>query len=214
MDPLARPEYATLLAWCGRDASVLDLGCGDGSLGGLLIAERGAAVKGVEIDPAGVEIARTRGLDARVDSIDEPLGWAGDDEFDLVIVNVTLQMVYRPRLVLEEALRVGRRVAVSFPNFGYWRNRRDLLISGRFPRSSLYGNSWYDTRHIHLFSLKDFLELAEDLGAHVLEAVHMGADSATPTRLANWAPNLFAAVNILLIEKSHPAKAAEASRRS
>lgn len=202
--PGTRPEYGTILSWCPQEARVLDLGCGDGSLGALLIDARKAVVHGVEIDPAGVEIARSRNVDAVVGSLDEPLEGIEDGAFDLVVVNVTLQMVYRPRLVLQEALRVGRRAAISFPNFGYWRNRRELLLKGRFPRFSLYGHRWYDTRHIHLFSLRDFRALLEELGGRVVDSVLLGSDSVRPSRLARLAPNLLAAVAILLVEPRAP----------
>jgi len=198
--PVDRPEYATLIGWTPRGSRVLDLGCGDGSLGARLIHERGCTVTGLDLDPTGVEIARARGLDARVADLDAGLPFP-DGLFDVAIMNVTLQMVYRPGFVMAELLRVSRAALVTFPNFAHWIARVQLL-SGRFPRRPLYGRHWYDTRHIHLFSWQDFRDLTRELGAHVTAAQHLGLGSRTPSRLAATWPNLFASICLARIERN------------
>jgi methionine biosynthesis protein MetW len=200
--PVDRPEYATLIGWTPRGSRVLDVGCGDGSLGARLIGERGCVVTGLDLDPTGIEIARARGLDARVADVDSGLPFP-DRLFDVAIINVTLQMVYRPGFVMAELLRVSRVALVTFPNVGHWVARLQLL-AGRFPRRPLYGRHWYDTRHIHLFSWKDFGDLLGELGAHVTAERHFGRDSRTPSRLAAVRPNLFAAICLARVERDAP----------
>src|SRR5262249_33575465 len=139
---------------------------GNGSVASLIAQRRNARVSGVEIDPNGVAEARLRGVDAVVGDLDEGLPFERDT-FDVTVVNVSLHMVYRPRFLVEEALRVAPQVIVTFPNFGYWLYRAELSLLGRFPKHSLYGYSWYDTRHIHLFSLADLRDLCRDLGVTV-----------------------------------------------
>ena len=197
--PQARPEYGTLVAWTPRGSRVLDLGCGDGSLGARLIAEKACAVHGIEIDPAGVERALARGVQARVADVDEGLAET-DDAYDLAILNVTLHMVYRPGLVLGEALRVAPVALVSFPNFAWWPARIEAL-AGRFPRLPLYGYPWYESRHIHLFSWRDFGDLVRGRGARITAAEHFGPDSRTPDALARRWPNLFARVCLARVER-------------
>lgn len=197
--PVDRPEYATLIGWTPRGSRVLDVGCGDGSLGARLKAERGCDVTGLDLDPTGVGIARSRGLDARVADVDAGLPFQGG-AFDIAIMNVTLQMVYRPGFVLSEMLRVSGATLVTFPNVGHWISRVEL-VAGRFPRRPLYGRHWYDTRHIHLFSWADFRDLAHELGARVTDSRHFGRDSRTPSRLAAAWPNLFAAVCMARVER-------------
>lgn len=197
--PQTRPEYDTLVGWTPRGSRVIDLGCGDGSLGARLIAERACAVQGIEIDPAGVERARARGLDARVGDVDQGLD-LGDDACDVAIMNVTLHMVYRPGFVLGEMLRVAPVALVSFPNFAYWPARLEAL-AGRFPRRPLYGHAWHETRHIHLFSWSDFNDLVRTLGARITAAEHLGRGSLRPSLLARGWPNLLASLCIARIER-------------
>ena len=200
--PVDRPEYATLIGWTPPKSRLLDLGCGDGSLGARLVRERGCTVTGIDIDPTAVEIARARGLDARVADLDAGLPFP-DALFDVAIMNVTLQMVYRPGYVMAELLRVSRVALITFPNFAHWVARLQLL-AGRFPRRPLYGRHWYDTRHIHLFSWLDFRDLVRELGADVTAQRHFGHDSRTPSRLAEAWPNLFASICLARVQRSAP----------
>jgi len=178
---------------------VLDVGCGDGRLGARLIAERGCAVSGVEIDPAGAAKARAAGLDARAADADDGLPYAAD-AFDVAVMNVTLHMVYRPGFVLGELLRVAPVALVSFPNVAHWIARAQLL-AGRFPARPLYGHAWHASRHLHLFSWADFLDLVRERGDRVTAAEHFGRDSRTPSPLARAWPNLFAALCLARVER-------------
>ena len=94
--------------------------------------------------------------DADTDLADYP-----DDAFDYVILSQTLQATRQPRVVLEHMLRIGRRAIVSFPNFGHWRVRLQLLFGGRMPETDNLPYSWYDTPNIHLCTIKDFRELCD-----------------------------------------------------
>jgi methionine biosynthesis protein MetW len=195
-----RPEYATLIGWTPRGARVLDVGCGDGSLGLRLASEKGCVVTGLDLDPTGVEIARTRGLDARTVDVDSGLPFP-DRAFDVAIMNVTLHMVYRPGFVMAELLRVSKVALITFPNVAHVLARLELL-GGHFPRRPLYGRHWFDSRHIHLFSWTDFRVLTHELGAHITASKHFGRDSRTPSVLARAWPNLFAAICLARVERN------------
>lgn len=198
--PVDRPEYDTFVSWTPRGSRVIDLGCGEGSLGAHLIAERGCVVTGIDVDEAGVAQARAKGLDARVGDVDGGIE-APDGAYDVAIMNVTLQMVYRPGFVMREMLRVAPMALVSFPNCAWWAARVELLL-GRFPRTPLYGRAWHETRHIHLFSWRDFLDLLAVAGGRVTAQQHFGRDSRTPSALAHAWPNLFARSCLARVERA------------
>ncbi len=195
-----RPEYKTFVNWISPKSKVLDLGCGDGSLGALLLKKK-CKVLGVEIDPSGVKSANKKGIKAMVGDIDAGLDFS-DNEFDYATINATLHMVYCPAFVLKEALRVGKKVIVSFPNFGFWLYRLEFLFLGKFPPHSLYGYKWYDTRSIHLFSYKDFLSLIKGFNdVKITKTRFLGIDNRHSDMLSTLFPNLFSRVCILQLKK-------------
>ena len=196
-----RPEYKYIVDWIAKGSKVLDLGCGNGYLGSLLIKHKGCEVHGIESSRSGVESALNKGVHAIIGDIDEGLDFS-DSSFDYVVINVTLQMVYRPGFVMREALRVGKKVVVSFPNAAHWVARLELLLLGRTPRKPLYGYRWHNTRHIHLFSYKDFCDYLEELEAKITKKVFFGWDSEHERFLAGIFPNLFSMEAILMVEKS------------
>ena len=158
--------------------------------------------RGIEISQRGVNECVARGLsvvqgDADTDLIDYP-----DDAFDFVILSQTLQATHQPRRVLEQLLRIGRRAIVSFPNFGYWRVRLGLLLNGRMPTTQTLPYSWYDTPNIHLCTVRDFLALADALGARIEEAVGLYGKGRQIGRSAPWGVwNLIAEQAVFVMSK-------------
>ena len=150
-------------------SSVLDLGCGDGVLMARLAKESDTRILGVDIDLSHVIAVLKHDQDVLQQDLDTGLSLIPDQTFDSVVMAETVQVVKRPRFVLQEILRVGRVGIVSFPNFGSWRNRLQLLFSGRMPRSRALPYDWYDTPNIHLSTLKDFVMLCEQDGVKVLD---------------------------------------------
>lgn len=195
-----RPEIELFRDWVPAGAKLVDLGCGDGAVASRLMAERNVRASGVEIDPKGVEVARSRGVEAVVGDLDEGLPFA-DASFDVALINVTLHMVYRPRFVLEEAFRVAPKVIVTFPNFAYWFYRLELAWTGRFPKHSLYGYEWYDTRHIHLFSRADLKDLCRELGVRLVAERHTGLKNRKPSTLARLWPNMLGRITAVSLER-------------
>ena len=194
-----RKEYAMIQDWIPEGCRVLDLGCGEGSLLQALIRKKKIQAEGMELSPSGVEVCRSRGLPVRQGRIDETLPWA-DDSFDYAICNVTLQMVMYPERLLGEMVRVARRQIVSFPNFGNLRNRWELLVLGRMPRAMLFGNSWWNTGHIHQLSLKDFEELLPQVGLKICRRAFLGRLSVPG--LVQVAPNLLATLAVYELQRS------------
>jgi methionine biosynthesis protein MetW len=146
---------------------VLDIGCGDGMLIGHLYRTRGCDARGIEIDMAEVTRAVAHGLPVMHGDADTDLAQYPDAAFDYVVLSRTLQAVERPREVLRQMLRIGERAVVSFPNFGHWLVRWQLLWSGRMPMTSVWDRAWHETPNIHPCTIRDFFALCEQEGYEV-----------------------------------------------
>jgi len=181
---------------------VLDIGCGDGALLDILVHEREVDGRGIEIDMGLVTAAVAQGLSVIHGDADVDLAFYPDQAFDYVILSRTLQATERPREVLAQMLRIGRRAIVSFPNFGHWLVRWKLLCTGRMPRTRVLDRPWYDTPNIHLCTIADFFMLCEAEGYRVES--WFGVDEAgrkTPWRRNRWLANLFAEQGLFLLAR-------------
>lgn len=197
-----RPEYGMVCSIVTTESNVIDLGCGEGSLMQQLIAEKKCVCTGIEIAASGVELCRQKRLNVTQGEIDKPLSFA-DNSFDTALCNVTLQMVAYPEVTLQEMKRVAsKKLIVSFPNFAYWLNRLEMLFKGRMPKKLLFGYTWYNTGHIHQFSLKDIKALIQQTGGLTISKVHIvPSGNAIVDVFAKWFPNLFGKIIILEIDK-------------
>ena len=138
-----------------RGAKVLDVGCGDGELLRLLSESRGVDGRGIELSREGVNECVAKGLAVIQGDADTDLGDYPDDAFDYVILSQTLQATRHTEALVSEMLRVGREGIVSFPNFGHWKNRLNIL-NGNMPVSEELPYQWYDTPNVHLCTVHDF----------------------------------------------------------
>ncbi len=186
-----RADHRLLSEMVGEGTRVLDVGCGDGVLLHHLARHKGVDARGIEISREGVAACVSKGLaviqgDADTDLFDYP-----DDCFDFVILSQTLQATHRPRVVLEQMLRIGRNAIVSFPNFGHWRIRAHLLFQGRMPVTENLPDSWYDTPNIHFCTIRDFVGLAEAVQAKIVRAEALdAAGKPVGLKLPWWCWNL------------------------
>ncbi|HJU22929.1 MAG TPA: methionine biosynthesis protein MetW [Casimicrobiaceae bacterium] len=179
-----RPDYATIVGWVADGARVLDLGCGDGALLAFLASKRRAEGYGIEIDDAGVLACIRGGINVIQSDLERGLAGFDDAAFDVVILSQTLQAMRRIEAIVAEMLRVGREAIVTFPNFGHWSHRLQVL-RGRMPVSSSLPYQWYDTPNIHLCTVADFDAFLVERGFRVLDRVVLA--KGRPVRVA---PNL------------------------
>jgi len=191
---LGRSDYAIIGDIVEPGARVLDLGCGEGELLEWLAQNKGVEARGVEISGAKVQRAIARGVSVYQGDIDQGLADYPDQAFDYVILSQTLQETHRPRKVLHEMLRVGRRAIVAFPNFGHWRVRLSMLVSGGAPRTKLFPYEWYESPNIHFLTVLDFEALAAVEGL-VVERRYFLAGRRKVTLL----PNLLAEVAVFQV---------------
>ena len=189
---------------------VLDIGCGDGLLIERLFREKACDARGIEIDMAAVTRAVAHGLPVMHGDADMDLTHYPEGAFDYVVLSRTLQAVERPREVLRQMLRISSRAVVSFPNFGHWLLRWQLLSGGRMPMTATWDRPWHETPNIHPCTLADFFALCAAEGYAVER--WLATDDAgrrTPWRRNAWLANIFAEQALFLLASQRvPALAA------
>lgn len=181
---VARAEFVAIAEWVKPGAQILDLGCGDGALLRYLNQTRGARGYGMEIDDARVLACVKNGVNVLQRDLESGLAGFEDGSFDCVILSQTLQAISRTERIIREMLRVGREGIVSFPNFGNWRMRLQVL-GGNMPVSKELPYQWYDTPNIHLSTIADFENFCAEHGVRILERLVMQEGNRV-----RWLPNL------------------------
>jgi methionine biosynthesis protein MetW len=178
----ARADFEVIARWIPEHARVLDLGCGDGSLLRFLTETRGVRGYGVEIIPENIVACVQNGVNVIQDDLETGISEFEDASFDFVILSQTLQAMRHTEEIMSELLRVARLAIVTFPNFGYWRARLDVLM-GNMPVSENLPFQWYDTPNVHLCTIDDFEAYCETRKIAIRERVvltHGTSVSALP----------------------------------
>jgi methionine biosynthesis protein MetW len=166
-----RVDHQLIAEMVEPGSRVLDVGCGDGALLQLLINEKCVDGRGIEISRENVNACVARGLSVIQGDADQDLSGYPDNAFDYAVLSLTIQATRQPRVVLENLLRIGHKAIVSFPNFGHWKIRTMLLLTGRMPRTPNLPEAWYESQDSHLCTIKDFSDLVQLVDAEVEDAV-------------------------------------------
>ena len=193
---MQRADFAAIANWIKSGARVLDLGCGDGTLLRFLAEQRDTIGYGVEIDDDGVLACARNGVNVIQGDMERGLSSFADDSFDYVILSQTLQAVRSSENVVREMLRVGRQGIVTFPNFGYWRNRLQVMF-GNMPVSDNLPYAWFDTPNIHLCTTTDFENFCGTHGVRILERIVM-----THGKAVTVMPNLLGSLAVYRFERA------------
>jgi methionine biosynthesis protein MetW len=189
-------DHKVILDLIQEEASVLDLGCGTGDLLYLLIKQKKAHVQGIEIDEQAIYKCVAKGLNVFHGDVDTGLAEFGDKSFDYVVLNQSMQQILHVDKVLIDALRVGKKVIVGFPNFAYYKSRLQMFFQGRAPVTESLPYQWYETPNLHFLSILDFKKYCRAKRINIERSVCIGENYKI------WfLPNLFAQVGIFLISK-------------
>ena len=196
-----RTDHSIIANIVKKNSRVLDIGCADGTLLKVLKSKKNISGQGIEIDHIKVENCLRKGLsvvegDANFEIINFP-----DHSFDYVILSQTLQTVSKPKWVLSEILRIGKNAIISFPNFGHWLCRLQLLLYGKMPVTEDLKLNWYDTQNIHLCTVKDFLELLTAMKLNTKEIYGITRNKNT-IQSNQRLLNIFAAHAVLVVTKN------------
>ncbi len=193
-------NYSIITNMIEPNLSVLDLGCGDGTLLKML-KNKGINARGIDINQDNIVKCLEKGLPVIQGDIDEGLQEYPDKSYDYVVLNQTLQSTEKPDFVIKEMLRVGNKVVVSFPNFGYWKVRFYLMFKGKMPKSRILPFQWYDTPNIHLLTIDDFYDFAKSQDFKIEQKICMTKAKVRKSILQKLFDNLFTEEVIFVISK-------------
>ena len=185
-----RADFAAIAGWIRMGSTVLDLGCGDGALLRYLRDTRRTAGYGVEIDDDGVLACVKNGVSVVQSDLERGLSGFEDSSFDYVVLSQTLQAMRNSETIIQEMLRVGREGIVTFPNFGYWKNRLEVL-RGHMPISENLPYEWFNTPNVRLCTVADFERFCEERGIRIVERKVL-----THNRPVTVMPNLLGALAV------------------
>ena len=191
-----RLDYRVIADWIKPEASVLDLGCGDGELLSILVRDKKVRANGIEIDEQAIYKCVEKGLSVFHEDIEEGLSGYPDGSFDYTIMNGSLQQVKKPDSVIKEALRVGKSLIVGFPNFSHYSSRFQILLSGKVPVTPSLPYQWYDTPNLHFLSISNFRDYC-NLRAFKIQA----SAFLSKERRVSLLPNLRAEQGLFLVSK-------------
>ena len=198
---LSRHDLQLISDWITPNSRVMDLGCGNGRLLQHLQQSKNVSGYGIELNPEMISQCIDNGVNVIQTNLDRGLGHFDSDSFDFVILSLTLQAMRDPETLLREMLRVGKQGIVTFPNFGYWRNRVQLALRGRMPISDELPYKWYDTPNIHLCTLGDFHRLCDDLGYTIEDSIAVHSTGKRNIGLS-VAPNVFGEIALCRFSKT------------
>lgn len=197
-----RVDHLLIAEMVTPGSRVLDVGCGDGALLHLLGHSKGVDGRGIELSRERVNACVTRGLSVIQGDADRDLADYPDQAFDYAILSLTIQATRFPKEVLEHLLRIGRRAIVSFPNFGHWRIRSNLLLRGRMPQTPNLPEPWHASPDAHLCTIRDFVDLVRLVEAEVEAAVAFnGAGRRLPIRHSLSLQNLLGEKAVFLLHR-------------
>ncbi|MES0326805.1 MAG: methionine biosynthesis protein MetW [Gammaproteobacteria bacterium] len=190
-----RADLAIIAEWIKPGSSILDLGCGDGTLLKYLRDQQQIRGIGLEIDEKNIEACLGNNLNIIQSDLNKGLqGYFSDNSFDYVIMSQTLQATAHPDKLIEEMLRVGKEGIVTFPNMAHWKGRMQLALGGYMPVTKSLPNRWYDTPNIHLCTVQDFEIFCRQHGIKILERTFVDHTHSRSSLMMKLFPNLFSEI--------------------
>ena len=193
-------EFKIIVNLLPIQSRVLDVGCGDGTLIKALIEQKNIDARGIELEENNVKQCISKGLSVIQGNAETELGQFPDKAFDFVVLSQTLQAFYQPENVLDQLLRIGKKVIISIPNFGYWQVRTSLLFFGKMPVTKSLPDSWYNTPNLHVCSIKDFYQFCSKKKIKIDKIIGINNEKISSINRINLEmKNLLSEIGIFLI---------------
>ncbi len=193
-DEAFRLDHQVIQEWVTPGSTVLDLGCGNGDLLYVLIKKNGARGHGLEINEQEIYKCVAKGLNILHGDIEKGLSDYRDRSFDYVILNQSLQQIRSVDVIIKDALRVGKKVIVGFPNFGFYQSRVQIFFGGKTPVNEALPYQWYETPNLHFFSIADFIDYCRSQNILIERQAFLGEE-----KQVHLFPNVFAQAGLFLI---------------
>jgi len=196
------PEHKLIIGLVEEGSRVMDLGCGGGDLLKALKVLKNVRAEGIELSEEYIQACVAKGLfNIHHGDLDEGLADYADKSVDYVVLTNTIQVLHRPLFLIKEMARVGKKCIISFPNFGHWSIRFQLLLKGRMPKSPRLPYEWYDTPNIHLTTIADFHDFCRIAGLKILKEILLRTTGEGQSKVVRFLPNLFADAAIFMVEE-------------
>ena len=107
-----------------------------------------------------------------------------------------------PEKVIENLLRVGKKVIVTIPNFGHWKVRLDLLLKGEMPVTKNLPYQWYNTPNLHMCTIQDFYNFCNNKEINIYKTISLNGEKISNISNSNLKyKNLISELGIFLLEK-------------
>lgn len=195
------PEHKVIVDLIEEGSRVMDLGCGEGDLLKALKVMKHVRAEGIDLAQEAIIACVAKGLfNVHHGNLDEGLADYQDKSVDYVILTNTIQVLHKPLFLIKEMARVGKKCIISFPNFGFWRVRGQLMLDGRMPKSPRLPYEWWDTPNIHLTTIADFRDFCRVAELNILEEIPLRSLDNGSCRRVKYLPNLMADTAVFLVE--------------
>ena len=196
-----KEEFKIISTLIEKNTRVLDVGCGNGDLMKFLQENKTEDIRGLEISKEKVQNCLSKGLTVIEGNAESDLKQFPKSSFDYVILSQTLQAFLNPELVINELLKVGKKVIVTIPNFGYWKVRLQLLFKGTMPVTENLPHEWYNTPNLHMCTIKDFYNFCNAKNIKIFKSIALKKSKISEIKKSNLNyKNLDSHLGIFLIE--------------
>ena len=196
-----KKDFGIIANLIPSNASVIDVGCNDGSLLEYLKKHKNIDGRGMEIDQKKVQLCLAKGISVIEGDADKDLYDYPDKIFDYSILTYTLQATKSPKTVMQQLVRISKKAIISFPNFGHWKIGTSLLLNRKMPVSEKLSYSWHETPNLHFCTINDFIDLCDEINITIEKSGNLSNKNLDKFHGKNFLDSYFNEVGLFLVSK-------------